>query len=376
MAANTFQLSIDVLGWAAERAGTSIRDVASVVSKRPAAMLEGRFTLSQAEKFAQLTNVPFGYLFLKDTPAQRPVPLPDFRNVQDNEALGPEFFDVYDDVVYKQEWFREYLTSVGAQPLSFVNQHPNEASPMRLAKAIFKDLKLALGFLREASTPETLYSYLAQCAENAGILVFKNGVVGNNTHRSLPVSQFRGFAIVDNLCPAVFVNGADAKSAWAFTLLHELAHIWIGQSAVTDSAPKTNYATEALCNAAAAEILVPKKEFVVRWQNLEGSIKDKLEAQRLSFKVSSVVIARRALDVGFIDRNWYLEIYHAARKVKNKSSGGNFYDTLGARNGKRFSNTVARLAYSGDLSLRHAGRLLNTSPSNVLNYHERRAIPS
>jgi Zn-dependent peptidase ImmA (M78 family) len=376
MTAHLIQLSTDVLSWAAKRAGSSLEEIAVKVSRRAEAVLEGRLTLSQAEKYAQLTNIPLGFLFLKEAPAKRPVPLPDFRNVQDKEPLGTEFFDVYDDVIYKQEWFRDYLGGIGATPLAFVGKHQANASPRALAAAIFQDLKLDVATMRKANTPEALYAYLSQSAERAGVLVFKNGVVGNNTRRGLPVSQFRGFAIVDPYCPVVFVNGADAKAAWAFTLLHELAHIWVGESAVTDSAPQTNHPLEVLSNATAAEILVPAEEFKIRWNALNGSVQEKLESLRLVFKVSTLVIARRALDEGFTDRGVYASIYEAARRSGSASSGGDFYATLGARNGKRFADTVAQLAYSGELGLRQAGRLLNTTPSNVINYHERRALPA
>jgi Zn-dependent peptidase ImmA (M78 family) len=194
----------------------------------------------------------------------------------------------------------------------------------------------------------------------------------------LPVSQFRGFAIIDEFAPVVFVNGADAKAAWVFTLLHELAHLWIGESGVSDATPQPNDPTEVLCNAAAAEILVPGEEFASEWDELSSvDVSDRIERLRHHFKVSALVIARRALDRNLIVRDLYNSIYSVARKGGSVSSGGDFYATLGARNGKRFSRTVATLAQAGELGLRQAGRLLNTTPSNVLNYFDRHhAIPA
>jgi len=375
----TLQFSTAVLDWAARQAGVTLGEVASQISRRSKRIVEGRLTPTQAEKFAQLVNVPFGFLFFDTPPEARPVPIADFRSVQDREPLGQEFFDVYDDVVYKQSWFSDYMRGIAASPVPFVGRFSEgKATALDLAKDMKATLKLSSEVMRATKNTDDLYALVVKKAEEAGALVFKNGVVGNNTRRRLPVSQFRGFAIIDKFAPAVFVNGSDAKAAWVFTLLHELAHVWLGESGVSDAVPKPNDPTEVLCNAAAAEVLVPTEEFLRGW-NERPNVDDvvRIEILRRHFKVSALVIARRAIDRGLITRNLYNSIYAAARKEGSSSSGGDFYATLGARNGKRFADTVSTLAQAGDLGLRQAGRLLNTTPSNVLNYFDRRhAIPA
>jgi Zn-dependent peptidase ImmA (M78 family) len=340
--------------------------------------LEGQLTPTQAERFAQLVNVPFGFLFLKAPPDQRAAPLPDFRSVQDREPLGQEFFDVYDDVIYKQTWYSDYLQSIDADPIPFIGKYiADKVSAIELAKDIRNTIGLTPQLMDSISASDDLYSVIVGLAEKVGVLVFKNGVVGNNTRRPIEVAQFRGFAIADQHAPAIFINGRDAKAAWLFTLVHELAHLWLGASGVSDAAPKSNDPVEVLCNATAAEVLVPADQFLTAWMQLDGNQADaRIAILRRRFKVSRLVIARRALDHSLIGQQAYQLEYEAAKRTGD-TSGGNFYSTLSTRNGKRFSDTVATLAYAGELGLRHAGRLLNTTPSNVLNYYERRhAVPS
>lgn len=144
-------------------------------------------------------------------------------------------------------------------PLEFVGSAGLSDDIVEVATTIRRALGFDLEERRRLATwTDALRRFIAQ-ADALGALVMVSGVVGSNNRRRLDSQEFRGFALADPLAPLVFVNGADTKAAQMFTLAHELAHIWLGQSAVSDAEARTtpDQAVEAWCNRVAAELLVP-----------------------------------------------------------------------------------------------------------------------
>lgn len=377
----TIKLTPQVLEWAASQIGSSLFELAHGISKRSAErIVGGELTTPQALKFAKIAGVPFGYLFLDEPPQARKLGVADFRTLPDANPLGRDFFEIFDDIEYKQAWYREYLQSVGAEGPEFVGKF---RGVIPAARTVATDMRHVLGLPEDAvatlRNADEHFALLVSRCEDVGVLVFKNGVVGNNTRRHLSVQEFRGFVLSDPLAPVVFINGADAPAAWVFTLVHELAHIWLGESGVSDAAPMANNPRERLCNEIAAEFLVPAESLRTLWTVAEAmSPSDRIELARRRFRVSSLVIARRALALGLISQTLYAAVYEIAKKSRKGTGegGGDFYRTLATRNSKKFSQRVASLAVSGSMSLREAGRLLNTNPNNVVKFHvKQNALP-
>ena len=203
---------------------------------------------------------------------------------------------------------------------------------------------------------------LLQRVEDIGVLVNVNGVVGNNTHRKLNVTEFRGFVLVDEFAPLIFVNVADAKAAQMFTLAHELAHIWYGASAIFDlqNLHPADGGIERLCNVVAAEFLVPREEIVNFWHQVRD-VADKFQLLARHFKVSEIVAARRALDLALVTKAEFFEYYEERREVdfqgRGASSGGDFYANQSFRIGRRFAEAVIRATAEGKLLYSEAYRL-------------------
>ncbi|GAP35872.1 DNA-binding protein [Piscinibacter sakaiensis] len=332
---------------------------------------EAQPTFRQAQSIAQALRAPFGFLFLAEAPTEGPL-LPDLRTVGGVPAARPSV-DLIETVRYavqRQAWFVEYLQEQGAEPLPFVGRFTVTTQPAEVAR----DIRDVLGVDVEQGqrTWDVYGRELIEAAERVGILVMRSGIVGNNSRRKLDVGEFRGFAISHPLAPVVFINAADAPSARLFTLLHELAHIWLGSSGISNATPGSLRSEEIACNAVAGEFLAPSATFTQRWVAASRDFPTRVSELARRFHVSRFVVIRRALDLGLVDRDTYTSAYRAeldAFRAEN-GGGGSFYRSAGAKNGARFSRAVIAEAFSGRLMLREAGRLLGIQPSRIRGFAE------
>lgn len=371
----SFSISRSVLQWAADRLGTTVDGLAKdfAAPSRAKRFLEGELTTTQAVALAKKTGIPFGYLFLKEPPQLQRREIPDLRQTPNAEPLGESFFELLNDIDAKVAWFRQQLRADGITGPEFVGKFRDKAvPPAAIAQDIQRSLKLDDIDRTKIANHDDLFRLLSQRLEDAGVLVFRSGVARGNPHKPLPVDEFRGFAIADKEVPVVFVNGRDSPAAWVFTLMHEAAHIWLGVSGVSDSTASTSVKAkgeEARCNQVAAEVLTPENDFKRLWSRAHED--EAIPQLARHFKVSRLVIARRALDFGFISQARYNEIAAASVPVR-KQSGGNPYATIPVRSSKRFTSAVLNSAVAGETLLREAARLLNSSPSTVMELHRRR----
>ncbi len=369
-----------VLSWARGRRGLAASELARKLSVKPEKIAawesgESRPTFRQAQRLAQALYVPFGYLYLAEPPVEK-LPIPDLRTVGDKppRAPSPDFLDLVNDVLTKQQWYREYQEANGGEPLPFVGRYTADDAPETIAADIRDALSIDGDMRKGAATWGDFLRELILRSEDLGILVMRSGVVGNNNNRPLDVNEFRGFAISDDIAPLVFVNGRDAPAAQVFTLAHEMAHLWIGEGGVSnpDYALRSDEqasAVERLSNRVAAETLVPSADFRARWRN--GSMSVELNMERLSrhYKVSNMVALRRACDLGLVAPKDYWTLYEwtlteemilASEYASYKGQGvGNFHFTVLARNGRAFSKAVVTSAADGDIPLGEAAGMLN-----------------
>jgi Zn-dependent peptidase ImmA (M78 family) len=356
--------NVRLLRWAVDRSGRAT----AIERKFPQLRdwLEGKKkpTLRQLEELARQTATPFGYLFL-DEPPDEPLPVRYFRTRagQFPDRPSPDLLDAVYSVQLRQAWLSEYLRSEGEERLPFVGSATTEESPEAVAERIRNTMGLAPDWARSQQTWTDALAELRRRMEACRISVVVSGIVGNNTHRKLDPSEFRGFVLVDEYAPFVFVNGADAKAAQMFTLAHELAHIWLGRSAAFDleRLEPANDEIEQFCNRIAAEFLVAERELRQAW-TLAQPDPEPFQALAKRFKVSELVAARRALDLRLISRERFLEFYarysrEEQRRTSRQAEGGDFYATQMLRLGRPFSQTLVRAVREGKLSYKEAYRL-------------------
>ncbi len=356
-----------MLRWARERSGVDPDVLAHRFPKLTDwEREEARPTLKQLEDFAKATHAPVGYFFLPEPPIEQ-VPIPDFRTAANKriDHPSPDLLDTVYLSQQRQEWYRDFARSLQEEALPFVGSVSLQSD----VEATAATIRSALGFNIEErrQTPtwtEALRRFIEQ-ADALGVLVMVTGVVGNNNYRKLDPDEFRGFALSDGLAPLVFINGADTKAAQMFTLAHELAHVWLGQSALSDVSPvsSSTNGVEIWCNRVAAEVLVPLSVLRAEYQKGED-LRGALDRLARRFKVSTLVILRRIHDAGGLtqDQLWqaYREELDRLRAIP-KVSGGDFYLTQAARVGKRFARALVVSTLEGQTLHRDAFRLLGFS---------------
>ncbi len=360
------EIKPELIQWARERAGLAFDALVTHFPKLQAWETgQTKPTLKQLEKYAKATMAPLGYFFLP-VPPDEPLPLPDFRTPRNASARShpsPNLLDTVYAMQRRQAWLRDDRIDHGIEPVPFVGSTTVEAAPQTVAAAMRVALGVGTAWAAEHRTWTEALHALRSSIEMAGIMVVANGVVGNNTHRKLDPGEFRGFVLADRYAPLIFINGADGKAAQMFTLAHELAHLWVGQDAVFNLAylEPAEALVERFCNRVAAEFLIPEQEMRAAWAE-DGDSPDPYDAIARRFKVSGLVAARRALDLGLISRDAFALFYEGYLEAQRRAAtdvggGGDFYSNQGVRVGRVFAAAVHRAVLEGRLPYREAFEL-------------------
>ncbi len=321
-----------ILAWARETAGLELEEAAGRLdfikpkdeesaAERLRAFERGERvpTRNQLVTFASVYRRPLLTFYMKQPPVKGDRG-EDFRQTtgnvsrRDNSLLDA----LLRDIRARQEMVKSLLEDEEeTRELAFVGS----AAIDRGAEAVAASIADTLGFDyqgREArrGDADALFKTLRGQAETAGVFVLLIGDLGSH-HTALGAEVFRGFAISDRVAPFVVINDQDARPARSFTLVHELAHIWLDESGVSgvpspDTPRSHEDRIERFCNDVAGAFLLPASALRTRPAGLDAGDKESaaaaISALAYDWSVSEPMAAYRLSRTGWIETAIYREL--------------------------------------------------------------------
>jgi Zn-dependent peptidase ImmA (M78 family)/transcriptional regulator with XRE-family HTH domain len=392
--ANGRQINPGVLRWARETAGLTLDEAAqrlglttsarSSATDKLADIESGRRAPSVAQllRAATIYRRPLIVFYLAEPPV-RGERGEDFRTTgaqvtpRDNAILDA----LLRDLRARQQLLRAMLEDEEeAGPLAFVGTADVGDDPIRVAAAIRSYLGVTLRAQREAKGPEPLFALLRAAAERIGVYVLLLGDLGSH-HSDIGENVFRGVAIADHVAPFIVINDNDAQAARSFTLLHELAHIWLGASGVSGplAGPGPNK-VENFCNEVASELLLPASELAdsgaIRGADFQTVLRATEELAR-AWNVSQSLVTYRYLRRGWISYQMagelfgYFEDRLRRFKQQNRASrdsedtGPSYYIVRRHRLGRALLDVVRRGLQGDVITHTKAAKILGVGPASV-----------
>jgi Zn-dependent peptidase ImmA (M78 family) len=339
---------------------------------------ESRPTLKQLQDFAKAAGVPFGYLLLNRPPTWT-LPIPDFREGFDRAPTpSADLIAVIGQSQRRQDWYRDYALALGAGPQKFVGSAA-ELEPTDTAALIRSALDFEVSARR--GTWSDTRKFLLTSFEELGGLTVATSMVDNNTHRLLDENEFRGFALVDDVAPLVFVNTHQTLNGQIFTLAHEFAHVWRGTSGIGNEDPRFAGQSdiERWCNAVASEVLVPRDELASRHSRLSNApLTQALDTLARDFRCGTLVVLQALNQSGIRPIGNFDSAYDAeVARLRDLSEGsprggGDHYNNQPFRIGERLSRALVADALEGRTPISDAMRLMSMKSVSTFDEYARR----
>ena len=369
MQTNEAFITPSVFEWAIKRAGVSVESI----HKKAEQWVSGkaRPTFKQAVDIAKTLQIPFGYLWLKEPPKEQEI-IPDLRTIGNGglAQMPLELKTAVNDVKQKQEWFKEYAKTNGILKCEAIGRFKGSDDTQKIADDVTARLEIQ-DLVGSGCDKDRMLKNLIEKIEKLGILVMRNSILRGNTKKKLNLDTFRGFAIFDEFAPLIFINTNDSKAGQIFTLMHEVAHLWIGQSGISDLDIRENNKIELACNEIAAKILMPKTKIQKAFEEFDDDGKIERIADR--FSVSALAVLNRLRSLNLLAPSEYRELYDAelekfSRIPKKKSKGAPPPEVMvKVRNGYLFTFAVTSSVLNGDETYTNGANLLGFKNTDLIN---------
>jgi Zn-dependent peptidase ImmA (M78 family)/DNA-binding XRE family transcriptional regulator len=373
----------EVFRWARETAGLDLEAAAHAVGV-VAASLDAIERGDRTPSRTNLLNMAKAYRrsllsLYAPAPPRRGDRGQDFRTVVADRSVEAEagLDALVRDIMARQGLVRAVLQDdEDFRPLEFVGSFRSGAAVSELAEAIESLLGVTRVQYRAKRTADDAFNLLREQAERAGIFVILAGNLGSH-HSAIPVEAFRGFAIADNIAPFIVINDGDARAAWSFTLLHEVAHLFLGASGVSAGAPDMDI--ERFCNDVAAAFLLPHPDLqTIKVEGLsvaevitaisDGSNRWHVSRQMVAYglyKAGRISLESwKQLEKGIRER-WAAERREVKERAKERKAAVSYYVVRRHRLGKAMLDFARRYTEAGDLSATKAAKVLGVKPRSV-----------
>ena len=327
-------------------------------------------------KMAKVYRRPLLVFYLAEPPRQGDRGQ-DFRTLPNTERYNPELDALVRDLKARQGLIKSMLEDDEAQPLDFISSASMDVPAQTLAARMAERFRFSLARFRATNTPDEAFTYLREIIEESGVYVLILGNLGS-FHTNIPVEVFRGFALADPIAPVIVINDQDARTAWSFTALHELVHLWLGQTGI--SGINAENRIERYCNDVAGEFLLPTEDlrgFKPGPQRNMQQLAEEIGRFAQAHRVSRAMVAYKLYRTGNITRatwadldrdfreEWRAYKQREADKNKKKEGGPNYYIVRRHRMGTALLGLVRRSLDEGTITYTKASRVLGVKPRNV-----------
>lgn len=390
----TEQINPKLLSWGRKSAGLSLEEAAAKLALKDSTRAtaveklqsfesgERSPTYPQLLKFAAVYRRPLISFYLETRPERGDLG-EDFRTSRgEATARDDALLDaIVRDVRARQLMLRSVLEDEDeAYPLDFVGSVHLDDGPEHVALLIRNAMGVTAEDQKRAKNPAAWFTSLRNASERIGVYVLLLGDAGSY-HSDVGPDVFRGFALSDPAAPIVVINDNDATTARSFTLIHELAHIWIGASGVSGPLRDIeNSRIEKFCNDVAGEFLLPPSQIPDMSRLLEADVATvQVETRRLAeiWNVSETLIVYRLARNGWIARDvaaslfrmfaarWSGDRQRAKESRDSDESGPNYYVVRRHRLGSGLLGVVSRALQGDVITHTKAAMILGVRPLSV-----------
>ena len=385
------KVNSDIIRWARKTAGLTLEEAAAKISlheargvsavDRLAALESGdddptRALLATMAKKYRRPLLTF-YMSARPRKGDRGQ---DFRTLpEDYSDTDEALLDaLIRDVKARQSMVRALLEDEeDTKPLPFVGSMRMRQGTSAILSSIREIIQIDTAEFYAEVSASNAFTLLRNQVEAAGIFVLLIGNLGSY-HTAIDLEVFRGFALADDIAPFVIINDQDAHSAWSFTLLHELAHIWLGQTGVSGS--RAEISVEKFCNDIASEFLLPKsrlEQLDVDNTTDSESAQELISEFALARNLSASMVAYKLYRMGTIDleswkllsqafrKMWIVQRNERRIKARDQKSRVPYYPVRRHRVGKALLELVSAMMRAGAITTSKAGKVLGVKAQNV-----------